>query len=72
MFPILLDFLPGKHKNSMKNTTYIKNYALEKVKEHQESLDINNPRDFIDCFLIKMEQVKYEQQLRELIALCML
>ncbi|XP_040847801.1 cytochrome P450 2C14-like isoform X1 [Ochotona curzoniae] len=62
MFPILLDFLPGKHKNSMKNTTYIKNYALEKVKEHQESLDINNPRDFIDCFLIKMEQEKHNPQ----------
>ncbi|XP_058527973.1 cytochrome P450 2C14-like isoform X3 [Ochotona princeps] len=56
MFPILLDLLPGKHKKSIKNTTYIKNYALEKVKEHQESLDINNPRDFIDCFLIRMEQ----------------
>ncbi|XP_058527978.1 cytochrome P450 2C14-like isoform X9 [Ochotona princeps] len=62
MFPILLDLLPGKHKKSIKNTTYIKNYALEKVKEHQESLDINNPRDFIDCFLIRMEQEKHNPQ----------
>ncbi|XP_058527980.1 cytochrome P450 2C14-like isoform X2 [Ochotona princeps] len=55
-FPILLDFMPGSPNTSIKNTIYIKNYVLEKVKEHQESLDINNPRDFIDCFLIRMEQ----------------
>ncbi|XP_040847798.1 cytochrome P450 2C14-like isoform X4 [Ochotona curzoniae] len=56
MFPILIDYLPGDHKTIIRNNIYIKNYVLEKVKQHQESLDINNPRDFIDCFLIKMEQ----------------
>ncbi|XP_004580104.2 cytochrome P450 2C14-like isoform X2 [Ochotona princeps] len=56
MFPFIIDYLPRNSKQTIKNTTYIKNYVLEKVKEHQESLDINNPRDFIDCFLIKMEQ----------------
>ncbi|XP_058527982.1 cytochrome P450 2C14-like isoform X4 [Ochotona princeps] len=61
-FPILLDFMPGSPNTSIKNTIYIKNYVLEKVKEHQESLDINNPRDFIDCFLIRMEQEKHNPQ----------
>ncbi|XP_040847813.1 cytochrome P450 2C14-like isoform X2 [Ochotona curzoniae] len=56
MFPIFHYFLPGRRNKASKNIVYIKNYVLEKVKEHQESLDINNPRDFIDCFLIKMEQ----------------
>lgn len=53
-----MDYLPGTHKIVLKNAAYVRNYILDKMKEHQESLDINNPRDFIDCFLIKMKQVK--------------
>ncbi|XP_020019989.2 cytochrome P450 2C55-like isoform X1 [Castor canadensis] len=58
-FPAILDYLPGSHNKVLKNFADIKSYVLEKVKEHQESLDINSPRDFIDCFLIKMEQEKH-------------
>uniref|UniRef100_A0A8C2UV01 unspecific monooxygenase n=1 Tax=Chinchilla lanigera TaxID=34839 RepID=A0A8C2UV01_CHILA len=61
-FPFIIDYLPGIHKKILKNFDYVKSYVLERVKEHQESLDINNPRDFIDCFLIKMEQEKHNQQ----------
>ncbi|XP_035967606.1 cytochrome P450 2C41 isoform X1 [Halichoerus grypus] len=62
-FPALLDYLPGSHNTMYKNSVFLKNYILEKIKEHQESLDINNPRDFIDYFLMKMEQEKYNEQL---------
>ncbi|XP_006880428.1 PREDICTED: cytochrome P450 2C18-like isoform X1 [Elephantulus edwardii] len=62
MFPILMDYFPGSHNRFISNTNYLKKYVLEKVKEHQESLDINNPRDFIDCFLIKMEKEKHNKQ----------
>uniref|UniRef100_A0A8W4FFT3 unspecific monooxygenase n=1 Tax=Sus scrofa TaxID=9823 RepID=A0A8W4FFT3_PIG len=55
-FPALIDYLPGSHNKVLKNSAYVKSYILEKVKEHQASLDVNDPRDFIDCFLIKMEQ----------------
>ncbi|XP_057592506.1 cytochrome P450 2C19-like [Hippopotamus amphibius kiboko] len=61
-FPALLDFFPGSYTKFLKNVAYIKNYVLEQAKEHQASLDINNPRDFIDCFLIKMEQEKHNPQ----------
>ncbi|XP_069913668.1 cytochrome P450 2C5 isoform X2 [Oryctolagus cuniculus] len=62
-FPALIDYFPGIHKTLLKNSDYTRNFIMEKVKEHQESLDVNDPRDFIDCFLIKMEQEKHNQQL---------
>ncbi|KAM6186609.1 cytochrome P450 2C5-like isoform 1-T1 [Rhynchocyon petersi] len=61
-FPVILDYFPGSHTKLFKNTDYLKGYVLEKVKEHQDSLDINNPRDYIDCFLIKMQQEKHETE----------
>ncbi|XP_051002427.1 cytochrome P450 2C11 [Acomys russatus] len=61
-FPAIIDYFPGSHNQVIKNFLYIKNYVLEKVKEHQECLDMDNPRDFIDCFLIKMEQEKHNPQ----------
>ncbi|KAM9197413.1 LOW QUALITY PROTEIN: cytochrome P450 2C18-like [Dugong dugon] len=61
-FSILMDYFPCSHNKFLNNSAYIKSYVLEKVKEHQESLNINNPRDFIDCFLIKMKQEKHNQQ----------
>ncbi|XP_020929679.1 cytochrome P450 2C42 [Sus scrofa] len=62
-FPALIDYLPGSHNKVFKNFAYVKSYILEKVKEHQASLDVNDPRDFIDCFLIKMEQEKHNHQM---------
>ncbi|XP_004427927.1 PREDICTED: cytochrome P450 2C19-like [Ceratotherium simum simum] len=61
-FPAFIDYFPGSHNKLLKNVAYIRSYLLEKIKEQQKSLDINNPRDFIDCFLIKMEQEKHNQQ----------
>ncbi|XP_072827771.1 cytochrome P450 2C18-like [Vicugna pacos] len=62
-FPVLIDYFPGSHNKVIKNDANLKDYILEKTKEHQASLDMNNPRDFIDCFLIKMEQEKHNQEL---------
>ncbi|XP_047408641.1 cytochrome P450 2C9-like [Sciurus carolinensis] len=60
--PALIDYFPGSHKIFLKNIADMKQYYFEKIKEHQESLDMNNPRDFIDCFLIKMEEEKCNQE----------
>ncbi|XP_076980573.1 cytochrome P450 2C15-like [Tamandua tetradactyla] len=61
MFSLVTHFFPGIHNKFFKNSDYLHNFILEKVKEHQESLDINNPQDFIDCFLIQMENEKHIQ-----------
>ncbi|XP_025252650.1 cytochrome P450 2C9-like isoform X2 [Theropithecus gelada] len=61
-FSPIIDYFPGTHNKLLKNVAFVKSYILEKVKEHQESMDMNNPRDFIDCFLIKMEKEKHNQQ----------
>uniref|UniRef100_H0Y206 Cytochrome P450 family 2 subfamily C member 169 n=1 Tax=Otolemur garnettii TaxID=30611 RepID=H0Y206_OTOGA len=55
----LLRYLLGCHKDLFKNVAHQKEFILEKIKEHQRSLDINNPRDFIDYFLIKMEKYNH-------------
>ncbi|XP_004701111.1 cytochrome P450 2C21-like [Echinops telfairi] len=60
-FPFLMDYFPGSHKKLFQNFQNQKKFILEKIKEHQESLDRNNPKDFIDYFLIKMEQEKHNK-----------
>ncbi|KAI4530642.1 hypothetical protein MG293_019531 [Ovis ammon polii] len=61
-FPSLLHYLPGSHNTLFKNMTEQRKFILEKIKEHQASLDLNNPQDFIDYFLIKMEKEKHNKQ----------
>uniref|UniRef100_A0A8C6GSW2 unspecific monooxygenase n=1 Tax=Mus spicilegus TaxID=10103 RepID=A0A8C6GSW2_MUSSI len=61
-FPLLIDYCPGSHHKVLKNVKYIRSYLLEKIKEHQASLDVTNPRDFIDYFLIKQKQANHVEQ----------
>ncbi|XP_012889792.1 PREDICTED: cytochrome P450 2C5-like isoform X1 [Dipodomys ordii] len=56
LFPDLIDCLPGSHKILLKNVDDLNSYILKKINDHEESLDVNNPRDLIDCFLIKKKQ----------------
>ncbi|XP_036590755.1 cytochrome P450 2C19-like [Trichosurus vulpecula] len=61
-FPSLVYYLPGSHHKAIKNAHSVRKFILEEVEEHQRTLDPSNPRDFIDCFLIKMEQEKQQPQ----------
>uniref|UniRef100_A0A8C8S9Z2 unspecific monooxygenase n=1 Tax=Pelusios castaneus TaxID=367368 RepID=A0A8C8S9Z2_9SAUR len=60
-FPTLMYYLPGPHQGIFKNAKKFRKFVLERVKLHKESIDPNCPRDFIDAFLIKMEEQKNSQ-----------
>ncbi|XP_041517041.1 cytochrome P450 2C25-like [Microtus oregoni] len=61
-FPSLIDYCPGSHHTVSKISEYIISYLLERIKEHQESLNVANPRDFIDYYLIKLKQASHNEQ----------
>nr|XP_056701796.1 cytochrome P450 2F2-like [Euleptes europaea] len=58
IFPRVMYYLPGPHNKLFKNYEELRFFILEMVKMHQETLDHDFPRDFIDCFLLKMQQEK--------------
>ncbi|XP_033014438.1 cytochrome P450 2G1-like isoform X2 [Lacerta agilis] len=57
-FPRLMRILPGPHQEVPKYMKELINFISQRVQIHRESFDPNCPRDFIDCFLAKMEQDK--------------
>nr|XP_033813295.1 cytochrome P450 2C20-like [Geotrypetes seraphini] len=61
-FPNVMEKLPGPHKRVVKDVEELMAFAAERVKMHQETLDPDSPRDFIDCFLMKMEQEQKNTQ----------
>lgn len=60
IFPSLLDWMPGPHRRIFRNFGGMKDLIARSIREHQDSLDPNSPRDFIDCFLTKMAQEKQD------------
>ncbi|XP_030075852.1 cytochrome P450 2G1 [Microcaecilia unicolor] len=54
----IMDYLPGPHNKIFQCLQNLADFIKEKVKQNQETLDPDNLRDFIDCFLIKMQQEK--------------
>ncbi|XP_066468984.1 cytochrome P450 2B4-like [Tiliqua scincoides] len=60
--PKVMDFFPGKHKKISAEAQKMYTFIHEKVKSHRQSLDPENLRDFIDCFLIKLEKDQYHNK----------
>ncbi|XP_060131483.1 cytochrome P450 2A13-like [Zootoca vivipara] len=58
MFSGIMQHLPGPQDKAFKKLLGLKEFIMKKVKANKETLDPNNPRDFIDCFLVKMQQEK--------------
>ncbi|KAG9471038.1 hypothetical protein GDO78_016096 [Eleutherodactylus coqui] len=58
MLPGVMKFIPGKHQEFFKSMNKLHQFVREKVKINEMTLDPNNPRDYVDAFLIKIEKDK--------------
>ncbi|XP_077192793.1 cytochrome P450 2G1-like isoform X2 [Paroedura picta] len=58
MFPELMEKIPGIHHRGSKCSQEIINFILERIEIQKASLDPSMPQNYIDCFLVKMEQEK--------------
>ncbi|XP_040179157.1 cytochrome P450 2G1-like [Rana temporaria] len=58
MLPSLMKRVPGPHQKLFPLFEKLTEFVVEMVDSHKKTLDENCPRDFIDCFLIKMEEEK--------------
>ncbi|KAM5145967.1 cytochrome P450 2H2-like [Mantella aurantiaca] len=58
LFPTLMSRVPGPHQKLFLDFEMMKEFLRDVVKTHKETLDENCPRDFLDCFLMKMEEEK--------------
>ncbi|KAM3912260.1 cytochrome P450 2F2-like [Leptodactylus fuscus] len=56
MYPGFMEYIPGRHKKMWRNFQDIYDITDDFIKDHEKTLDPKNPRDYIDCFLIKMKK----------------
>ncbi|XP_063793839.1 cytochrome P450 2G1-like [Pseudophryne corroboree] len=58
MIPIIMNHIPGPHQKITTLLEELNDFVAGRVKMNMETLDKNDPRDYIDCFLIKMQEEK--------------
>ncbi|XP_053328574.1 cytochrome P450 2G1-like [Spea bombifrons] len=58
VLPQVMDYVPGPHQKITAISEELVSYIKERVKTHQQTLDPNKARDFIDAFLIKIKEEK--------------
>ncbi|XP_070627170.1 cytochrome P450 2A13 [Bos indicus] len=58
MFYSVMKYLPGPQQQAFKELQGLEDFIAKKVEQNQRTLDPNSPRDFIDSFLIRMQEEK--------------
>uniref|UniRef100_A0A3P8VGW1 Cytochrome P450, family 2, subfamily N, polypeptide 13 n=1 Tax=Cynoglossus semilaevis TaxID=244447 RepID=A0A3P8VGW1_CYNSE len=53
-FPSLMKYLPGPHNRIFANSKSLEGFITREVEDHKLDLDLDNPHDYIDTFLIEM------------------
>ncbi|XP_028818632.1 cytochrome P450 2G1-like [Denticeps clupeoides] len=56
IFPRLRNYLPGDHKRIFKEVEELRNFSMDKIIKHEETLNPDDPRDYIDCFLMRLNE----------------
>ncbi|XP_030797430.1 cytochrome P450 2A13-like isoform X2 [Rhinopithecus roxellana] len=56
MFSSVMKHLPGPQQQAFKKLQGLEDFIAKKVEHNQRTLDPNSPRDFIDSFLIRMQE----------------
>ncbi|XP_075692283.1 cytochrome P450 2A3-like [Rhinoderma darwinii] len=56
MFPWIMRFIPGRHQNIFVYMKKLLQFVEKRVEMNRKTLDENNPGNFVDAFLIKMEK----------------
>ena len=62
MFYSVMKYLPGPQQQAFKELQGLEDFIAKKVEQNQRTLDPNSPRDFIDSFLIRMQEVHPHSQ----------
>ncbi|XP_007537964.2 cytochrome P450 2A13 [Erinaceus europaeus] len=58
MFYSVMKHLPGPQQQAFKELKGLEDFISKKVEQNKYTLDPNSPRDFIDSFLIRMQEEK--------------
>uniref|UniRef100_I3J7L2 Cytochrome P450, family 2, subfamily Y, polypeptide 3 n=1 Tax=Oreochromis niloticus TaxID=8128 RepID=I3J7L2_ORENI len=58
LFPKLMDHLPGPHQKIFAEYDEVRGFIKMKIQEHKDTLEPSSPRDYIDSFLIQINQEK--------------
>ncbi|XP_075771700.1 cytochrome P450 2G1-like [Pelodiscus sinensis] len=56
MFSWAMRFLPGAHRQLLRDLEDVRRFIAERVSATRASLDRANPRGVVDCFLVRMEK----------------
>ncbi|XP_073405305.1 cytochrome P450 2C8-like [Dendrobates tinctorius] len=59
LFPSIVSRISGPHQRIFINLAILQDFIAETMEDHKVTLDPNCPKSFLDSFLIKMEEEKY-------------
>lgn len=57
-FPWLMKWLPGAHRTILSQMQHVRDFVDARVQEHKKDFDPTSPRDYIDCFMAEMGDVR--------------